>query len=91
MPPSALWIRPRLSADGARKAALLVAEQLALHEFGRNGAAVDRYERAFAPGARRVNQLRNQFLAGAGLAEDVHGRLTARHFLDHLAQPRHGR
>ena len=85
MPPSAVWMRPVLSADGAREAALLVAEELALHELGRDRAAVDRHERAFAPRAGLVNHARHQLLAGARLARDVHGRLAPRDLGDHRA------
>src|SRR5690606_14613879 len=72
--------------DGAREAALLVAEELAFHELGRNGAAVDRDEGVVAASAGAMNQLSDELLAGARLAEYVHGRLAARNALDELAQ-----
>ena len=79
-----------LVADGAREAAALVPEQLAFHELGRNGAAVHRHKGAVAARSRLMNELRDQFLAGAGFAVDVDGRLAACDARDHLAQLLHG-
>ena len=45
-----------------------MAEELALHELGSNGAAVDRNERTVGARAAVVNQPRDEFLAGARLA-----------------------
>ena len=72
------------------EAAALVPEELAFHELGGNGAAIDRDERAVAARAGLVNEFRHQFLAGARLAENMHGRLAARDARNHLAQVLHG-
>ena len=80
-----------LVGDCAREAAALVAEEFAFHELGRNCAAVDRYERAFGAWTGAVDHAGNEFLARARFARDVHRRLAARHPLDELAQPLHGR
>ncbi len=79
-----------LVGDRAGEAALLVAEQLAFHQLGRDRAAVHRHERPVAARAGVVDQVRDQLLAGARLAVDVHRRLAARDALDHLAQLLHG-
>ncbi len=79
-----------LVGNGAGEAAFAMAEQLALHQFGGNGAAVHRHERSFATRAGLVNQVRDQLFTGARFAVDVHGRLAARDALDHLAQLLHG-
>src|SRR5581483_9793385 len=72
----------RLGAHGTGEGALLVAEQLGLQHLARQGAAVDRHERA--RGARRplVDGARHQLLAGAALAEDQHRGVSRRHPLD---------
>ena len=81
----------RLVGDGAGEAALLVAEELALHQLGRNRAAVDRHERPVAPRPGLVDHARDELLARAGLAGDVDRRLAARDLGDHLAQLLHRR
>ena len=68
----------QLVGDGAGEAAAAVAEELALHELGRNRAAVDRHERRVLARPGFVDEPRDELLAGAGLAGDVHGRLAAR-------------
>ena len=50
-----------------------MAEELGLEKLGRDGAAVDRHERAIAPRAQVMDGARGDFLAGAGLAEDERG------------------
>ena len=79
-----------LVADRAGKAAALMAEEFAFHEFRGNGAAIDRYEGAIAPRAGFMNEFRHQFLAGAGFPENVYRRLAARDAADHFAQVLHG-
>jgi hypothetical protein len=51
-----------------------VSEELALDERGGQRGAVHRDERAVAPRAVRVKGAGEQFLAGAGLPEEQHGR-----------------
>jgi hypothetical protein len=65
-------------ALGARERPALVTEQLAFHERGRDGAAVDRDERAVATAAEVVHGARDDFLAGAALAGHEHGRRAGR-------------
>ena len=79
----------QLVGDGAREAAAPVAEEFALHEFGRNRAAADRHERGVLARPGFVDQARDQLLARAGLARDVHGRLAARDAADHRPQLLH--
>ena len=66
----------------AGEAALLVAEEFALHQFGRNRAAVDRHERTAGARALLVDQARDELLADAGFAADVDRRLAARELAD---------
>lgn len=68
-----------------------MAEEFAFHQLGRNRAAVDRHERAVGAAAFGVDGARDQFLAHAGLAGDVHRRLAARDLADGLAQFDHRR
>ena len=79
-----------LVADRTGEAAALMAEKLAFHELGGNGPAVDRHEGTVAARAGLVDELRHQFLAGAGFAGYVHRRLAARDARDHFAQVLHG-
>jgi hypothetical protein len=75
------------ASEGAGECALLVAEQLRVDQFGSDRAAVDAPE---GPGAKRrvlMNGARDDFLAGAGLAEQQHRRAASRHQLG----PRHHR
>ena len=59
-------------AIGAGEAALLVAEDLAFDQVGRDRAAVDCQERVLAATAEVMHGLRHHFLAGAALAGDEH-------------------
>ena len=79
-----------LVADRAGEAAALVPEELAFHQLRWNRAAIDRYERAIAARAGFVNEFRDQFLAGPGFPENVHGSLAACDARDHFAQVLHG-
>ena len=72
VPPSASSKRPMRRSNRAGERALLVAEQLALDQAGRQGGAVDLDERLVAPRAGRVDGAGDQLLAGAGLAGDQH-------------------
>ncbi len=80
----------RLVGMGAGEAALLVAEEFAFHQLGRDGAAVDRHERPGRTRALFVDGARHQLLAYARLAQDVHRRLAAGHLGDGVAQGGHG-
>ena len=75
----------------AGEAALLVAEELALHQFRRDRAAVHRHERPLRARPALVDHARDHFLAGAGLAVDIDRRLAARELLDLVAQRLHWR
>ncbi len=57
----------------AGERAALVAEQHALGEVRRDGREVDGDERRFRVAGLAMNQPRQQFLAGAALAENQHG------------------
>ena len=68
--------------DRAGEGPPLVPEQLALEQPGRNRRTVDLDERPLTALAQIVQRTRDQFLAGAGLAEDEHRRVGRRHRLD---------
>ena len=59
--------------DRAGEGAALVAEKLGFEQAGGNGGAVDPDESAFAARAEIVNGAGDDFLAGAGFAEDQDG------------------
>ena len=64
----------------ARERRLLVAEELrARSASARIGGAVHAHERAVRSPRMPVDRARNQFLAGAGLAQDQHGGIRRRH------------
>ena len=58
------------------KRAFLPPEQFALEERGRNRRAVHAHHRSCMPGAQLVNLRREELLAGAGFAEQQHGRIS---------------
>src|SRR6202012_3314360 len=60
----------RLGGLGVGERALVVAEQLALEQLGRDRRAVDRDERPAGALAGGVDRARHQLLAGAALAGD---------------------
>src|SRR5690606_3862425 len=71
-----------------RECALLVAEQLALHQLARNCRGIERQKGAAPPCAHLVDRPRDDFLARAALARDDRGGLAAGQQLDrrvHLA------
>src|SRR5262249_12294277 len=79
------------AGDGAGEGALLVAEQLALDQAGRQGGAVDLDEGAVLATARRVDGAGDQLLAGARLAGEQHrgvGRRYAAHGVEDGQQRR---
>ena len=65
-------------------------EQLALEEILGNGAAVDGHERPVLARAAAVDLVRDQLLAGAGLAGDEHADVGARHLVDLAEDVAHG-
>ena len=71
----------------AGEGALLVAEELALHQVLGNRAAVDRDERRSRARAALVDQARGEFLAAARFAGDVDRRLRARELADQSRAP----
>ena len=78
-----------LEAGSAGEGALLVAEQFALQQGFRYGGAVDGDERLVGTQAVGVNGAGHQFLAGAALAADEHGRIAFRHSPDELGDAQH--
>ena len=82
MPRLASSKRPIRCADGAGEGPLLVPEQLALEQPGRNGGAIQFHERAFAARAQLVDRARHELLARSGFAGDEHRGIGRRHRLD---------
>src|SRR5712692_5204810 len=76
---------------GAGERAFLVAEELAVHQGFRDGAAIDRHERLVAARAVLMDEARVELLAAARLPGDVHRRLGARELGDHGAHLRERR
>jgi hypothetical protein len=60
-------------AYGAGERAAFVAEEFRLEKAGGNRGAIDFDESAFAPRAAIVDGAGDEFLAGAGLAQNEHG------------------
>ncbi len=84
MPPLASSKSPRRSLHGVGEGALLVPEELALEQVLRDGAAVDRDERAAAAAAAPVNRARDELFADAALAGDEHRGLVVGDLRDGL-------
>ena len=59
--------------NGAGERAFLVAEQRAFHQLARDRREVDRHKRRVGVDRLAMQQARQQFLAGAALAEHQHG------------------
>jgi hypothetical protein len=74
----------RKASDGARKRSVLITEQLALHESGRDRCTIQGDERTVAARARLVNGARNRFLAGARFPFDENRGVGGRHHVDQL-------
>ena len=74
---------------GAGKCALLVAEEFGFQQLLRNGRAVDGDESLVASRAQGVQCARQQFLAGAALAQDQHCDVRGGDLLDHAADVLH--
>ncbi len=75
----------------AGEGAALVAEQLALQDVARDGAAVDGQEPLVAARARTVERVGHQLLAGAAVADDEHAGARGRHQPHLLEEVLHGR
>src|SRR5262249_31685802 len=78
-------------ARGAGERALLMAEELALDERGRERRAVEGDERRLAAQREPVDGAREELLAGAALAEDEHARVRGRDALHHGEELLHRR
>ena len=87
VPRCASSMRPILLVDRAGERAALVAEQLALEQRRGSAATLTPHERALLPRAQLVERAREQFLAGAGFAEDQHRGVGRRDRLDLLQHP----
>ena len=68
----------------SRERALLVSEQLVLHQPFRNRRAIQRHERLFAPRRQMMNRERKQFFPRAAFPQQQARRIGCRHFLDLL-------
>ena len=91
VPPSAMLEPADLPPFRAGEGPFLVAEQLALQQRVVQDGAVERDERARPPRVGGVDRLRDQLLAGPGLALDQHRRTDRPDLLDqveHLADLR---
>ena len=76
MPPLATSKRPLWSRSAPGERPLAVAEQFALDQvFGDSAPQLTGHERHVGPLALLVERPGDQFLAGAGLAEDQHRRI----------------
>src|SRR5262249_728524 len=73
--------------DGSGKGSLLVTEQFAFQQPGGDGRAVKLDEGPISPRTQIVQGASNQFLAGARLSLDEHGRAGRRDGLDLLQYP----
>ena len=80
----------RFGGHGAGKGALLVAEQLALHQVFRQRRAIDLHQRPFAPRRVEVNGARDQVLAHAAFAGQQHRGARGRHARDNGENFLHG-
>ncbi len=79
-----------LVRHSAGETAALVTEELALHQFSRNGAAVHSDERTVTPRSGVMDELRYEFLARARFAVDMYRGLTARDLGNGVAELLHG-
>ena len=69
-------------AHRPREGTFCVAEELAFVQFPRHLGAVDFDERPFRPLAAPMDLPGDEFLAGAALSQDEHGRFGRRHQVD---------
>ena len=89
MPVSACSNLPMRVVGRAGERALLVAEQLAFEQLGRQRGAVHLDERPILARRALVNRARDQLLADAALAADQHRDVAVGHLLDHLRDRLH--
>ncbi len=80
---------PGLARRGAGERALLVAEQLRLHQRLRDRGAVDLDERPVLTARVLMQRLGDELLAGATLARDQHRRRRVGDLVDHLVDREH--
>ena len=73
----------------SRKAAFLMAEELALHEFGCDCATIDCQKGPFGARSAVVDQSGHQLFSRAGFAGNVHRRLRSCDFADHVTKIPH--
>ena len=83
VPPCACSNLPACRDAGAGERALFVAEQLGLDQLLRHRRAVHGDKRPLAARAAIVNRARDQFFAGAGLAENADARFAGGNPLHH--------
>src|SRR5258708_7233966 len=81
---------PQLARHRIGEGSLLVAEQLALEEVGRDAGAVDRDHGLTATAAAGMNRFGQIILAGPALAEDQDADVMVEHLADRLEQRPHG-
>jgi hypothetical protein len=83
--------RAFLVGGGAGEGAADMAEDGALEQVVRDGAAVQRHERLFCAPAQPVHRFGRKLLAGAALAGDEDARRAGRRGLDHAIHGLHRR
>src|SRR5262249_13663346 len=82
---------PEALREGPREGALFVAEEFALQQARRDGAAVERDEGVGAPRAEGVQGAGQELLASAGLTLEEHSGIGRRHEFELLEHRREGR
>ena len=73
----------------ARERALLVTEQLAFQELGRQRRAIDLHERPLLARRPLMDGARDELFPDTALAANQHGDVAVRHLLDHLSDGFH--
>src|ERR1700722_1236530 len=82
---------PSLIAYRSGEAAAFVTEQLAFHEFRRDGAAIYGNKRSIPPRSGLMDQFRHEFLPGPRFSENMNRGLAAGDARNHIAHVLHGR
>jgi len=83
--------RARMFGVRARERALLVAEQLALHQGGRHGRAIEDHERLGGARAGAVDRPGQHVLPGSGLADQGQRHVGGRQTYEVVQHPDHQR